>query len=382
MGGQAFATSGPNGTPLGVPRMPSDVYRKVASDIQSRLKGIFRSVVVPREAPGKPNHGDVDILVEGALCKWTPTSIGQEIGALHRITHGGTHSYAIPYPDLPGSFVQIDVEICPGNDTPDGAELFEWTKFMKNDSDLMQIIGVSHRSLGITSNDRGLHVRVKEIEPHNKKKSQIFLTRNPEEAMAFLGLDISKYWTGFATEDELFEWVSRGRFFSHTFLDERTEKANDRQRIRKRGMYRRFMEEYMPTLRETGTLDEPWTRQGVLEEALTSFNKHEKYRIMMDEYVTQERSDALWKRIKETLPLEGSSLGMTLKGLKRWVGFKDGQPYISPTRLTDDPPTWILAMGNTGVDQVLVWVKENWAEAKALEKTYVRAAKEAGKTKG
>ncbi|ORY19224.1 hypothetical protein BCR34DRAFT_208667 [Clohesyomyces aquaticus] len=379
MGGQAFATSGPNGTPLNVPRMPPHVYKDVSARMQTLLKPIFQRTIVPRDAPEKLDHGDVDILVGGALQKWTPTTIGEAIGAQYHISNGGSHNFAIPHPEVPDAFVQVDIEISPGDGTPNAAELFEWTNFMKSDADLMQIIGVSHRALGLTSNDRGLHVRVEEIEPQNKKKSQIFLTRKPDEAMAFLGLDMQKYWKGFETEEEIFKWVSNGRFFARSTFDERTEKVNDRQRLRKRGMYRRFMDEWMPWNPEAGERDGTWTRQEVLEEALETFDKRGEYRVLMDEHNTHERNEALWKRIREVLPLEGPSLGMALKGLKRWVSFENGQPYVSDVRLTDDPPSWITIIGDAGEEPILAWVTENWTQVKSLEKSYASSARKGHK---
>jgi hypothetical protein len=161
--------------------MPTEVYNERLLHFKSILQSIFRNVAVPREAPGKLDHGDIDFLVEGALVPWTPTSIQHAIGATHHISRGGSHSFAVPYVDSPDRYIQVDVELCPGNGTNDSKELFKWTMFMKSDSDLMQIVGICHRPLGITCNDRGLHIRVKEIEPYNGKKSLLFLTRDPDE---------------------------------------------------------------------------------------------------------------------------------------------------------------------------------------------------------
>lgn len=366
MGGLAFATSGPGGTPLNVSRMPPAVYMTMASKIQAKLETIFRNVTIPRDAPGKIDYGDIDFLVEGALCAWTPALIQTAIGATHRIGHGGTISYAVPYTDSPDQYVQVDVEVSPGNGTPDSAELFQWTRFMKSDADLLQIIGICHRSLGITCNDRGLHVRIEQIEPYDKKKALLYLTRNPDEALEFYGLDKIEYRGGFQNEHELFEWVSKGRFFNRQIFQSREEKSNDRQRQRKRHMYNRFVEEYMLSDPETGKQDRLWTREEVLEEALHMYAKHDEYQAMIKEHTLREKDNAIWQRVRDILPLEGKSLGTALKGLKRWVNFKEGQPFITSEAMITDQPLWALAVSDE--DRVLAWVSQNWAEVKSLEK--------------
>jgi len=186
MGGLAFKNI-KSATPIDVPRLPTELYRQIAAEVQTKFETLFLHVTIPRGAPGKLDHGDVDFLVEGI--RPSPSNGSQDVwssiqalvGAHLHVPNGRSHSFGIKHPHLQDSYVQIDVEISPGNGTPDGAELFEWTKFMKGDSDLMQIIGITHRSLGLTCNDRGLHVRVSEIEPYNRQKSMLFLTRSPDE---------------------------------------------------------------------------------------------------------------------------------------------------------------------------------------------------------
>lgn len=386
MGGLAFADFTSNsGKPVQVPRLSPSLYNRIAAECRLKLEALFYRVLVPREAPGKIDHGDVDILVEGVRPMITSdcdiwTSIKDALGAELVLPRGGSYSYAIPHPNLPDAYVQVDVELSPGNDTPEAAELFEWTRFMKGDSDLLQIIGVTHRGLGLVCNDRGLHVRVEEIEPYNKKKSIIFLTRDPNQAMDFYGFDKVKYWAGFEDEADLFDWVSKGRLFSWELFDSRIEKANDRSRQSKRPMYRRFVEEYMPTHSDKGAWNQ-WTRKEVLDEALTVFNKRSEYDEMMEEHNLKEADECLWKDIRDILPAQGStSTRITLQGLRRWVMFENGKPQITSEPMLDENVTWAKVVMPENRDDVLDWVKENWAEVKALEKVRANAAREAAKT--
>lgn len=372
MGGLAFATSGPNGSPLNVPRMPTDIYKSMVAEIQSKLFTIFRNVVVPREAPGKVDHGDIDFLVEGTLIPWTPDSIKKTIGATHFITNGVVYSYAVPYPDAPDRHVQVDIETCPGDGTPDSKELFEWTMFMKSDSDLLQILGICHRSLGLTCNDKGLHLSVVEIEPYDKKKALIFLTRNPREVLDFYGLDYAKYEAGFASETELFQWVSSGRFFARSIFEGRKEKANDRARMKKRPLFRRFVDEFILSNPEAGIHDKTWTPQEVLDAALDTFDQRAVYDAMMAEHTLGEREDAFWARVKqiEGFPTGKKSLRTTVRGLKRFVAFDDaGNPSFLPAPFDKDHlPKWMSSVKDN--DHVLEWVSQNWKKAKTLEESY------------
>jgi len=384
MGGQAFADMATDsGKSVHIPRMPSALYNNISAEYQQKLETLFERVVIPREAPAKADHGDVDFLVQGILPNTSGkdiwTAIEDMLGAELHFSRGNSHSYAVPHPTIPEAYVQIDVELSPGDGTPNSADYFEWTRFMKGDSDLLQIMGISHRPLGLTCNDQGLHVRVEEIEPYNKKKALLFLTRKPNEAMEFYGLDVNRYWSGFTDETDLFDWVSSGRFFSQSVFESRVEKSNDRSRHAKRPMYRRFIEEFMPVHPDKGVANR-WTRQQVLQEALDVFRKHAEYGAMMEEHHLKEAEEDLWNDIRAILPVGGNSLGTVVRSLRRWVVFNNGEPCIAAEATLEEHPMWaeFITMDNRG--RVLDWVKDHWEQVKILEKARANAVREAAKT--
>jgi hypothetical protein len=370
MGGNTF----PN---LTVPRMSPELYNRVLVECQSKLNTIFDRVVVPRDAPGKADYGDVDFLVQGH----SKTDIWDELktllGSELEQRNGGSTSFAIPHPEIAGAHVQIDVELSPGDSTPNGAALFEWTRFMKGDSDMMQIVGISHRTYGLTCTDTGFYVRVEQIEPYDKEKAKLFLTRDPNEAMKFYGLDTVKYWAGFSDETELFVWVSNGRFFAPAVFERRVEKSNDRSRQAKRPMYRRFVEDYMPAHAEKNA-STIWTRQEVLEEAIKYFSKQTEYDEKIAEHMSRQNELALWGQIRTVLPIASkSSQDFALKSLRRWVFFQNGQPSIATEANLDDPAIWTNLMAPGSLASLLIWVTDHWEEAKVLEKARANAAKSA-----
>jgi hypothetical protein len=383
MGGRAFKnTPTASGKPVTIPRLSPELYEKLCTQYQAILETLFDRVVVPRDVPWKTSHGDIDFLVEGIRAPITTDQVWPAIQDALRaeliLRNGGSTNYAIPHPELPDSHVQLDVELCVGEGTPGSAELFEWTRFLKGDGDLLQIIGIIHRSLGLTCNDRGLHVCVSEIEPYNKTQALIFLTRDPKEVMEFYGFDLERYQAGFTSEDDLFAWVADGRFFSHEIFSNRVEKSKDRARRTKRPMYQRFVEGWIPTNPDKGA-DIGWTREGVLHDAIIAFDKQTQYDDMMKTHRLKSTEEELWKDIPAAVGVTSKSLPTILKGLRRWVTFEDGQPKISSDPNLDTPLIWSKFVTAENKDDVLDWVSKNWENVKTMEKARANAAKAAAK---
>jgi hypothetical protein len=376
MGGKAFPESH-------VPRMSIGLYQRLSADCQVKLETLFERVAVPRDAPAKADFGDIDFLVGGMRTHTLPTDdlwakVKVLLGAELHIHNGRSHSFAVPLQDEAETYVQVDVELSPGDGTPHAAELFAWNMFTKGDSDLLQILGISHRSLGIICNDRGMNILVEEIAPYHKQKALLFLTRDPNKAMEFYGLETCKYLAGFEDQNDLFDWATSGRFFSSSVFEGRVEKNNDRQRQTKRPMYARFVEEYMPANADKSS-SHTWTRQQVLQEGLDMFHKQDEYNIMMEEHRFKEAEERLWQEVRSAVSVEGSSLNVALKGLRRWVVFQNGEPRINAEPDLGDKPAWSRLMAPGSKDSLLSWVKDHWEEAKEAEKARAAAAKAAAK---
>lgn len=394
MGGQAFAHIASD-TPIVVPRIPPDTYKQICDDLKAKLNKLFYRVTIPRDAPGKDDFGDVDFLVEGIRDPKNHSNIWAIVkDVLDAELYVEPHHFGVKHPAIPNAYVQVDVEISPGSDTKDGAELFEWTKFMKSDSDLLQIVGVVHRSLGITCNDKGMHIRVEEVEPYNRKKSMLFLTRSPDEAMDFYGYDKAKYYQGFDSEVELFDWVTHGRYFYWKVYEDCEENSNDRSRITKRAMFRRFVYEYMPSCGKSTTTvsqnkdDDSDTkkvvpsRQEVLRDALSMFDKHTEYNAIILEHKTQGVEEAVWLQINNSISLDNAARGVILKGLKRWVAFEDSQPYITAQPIsTSSKLKWSEHVFHDTLPGILAWIAENQEQIGKLERDRADGARKAAMKK-
>ena len=244
------------------------------------------------------------------------------------------------------------------------------------------MLGRLQRPLGLTATDRGLHVRIAAIEARNRRAAMLFLTRDPAAVMAFLGLDARRFERGFATEDEVFAWVARGRFFASGLLllgrgrtEEGGEKAADRARVAKRAMYARFVGEWAPAHPEAfGAGGREWGREEVLVEALEWFGGDVRgvYDGMVQENEAVVRAEALMERIRAALPVEGDRMGLVLKGVKRWVGFVDGRLFLRPEDqelgAIAGLPEWIRLVRTEDEEGVVQFVLGHWETLLLREK--------------
>ncbi|KAL9031931.1 MAG: hypothetical protein Q9196_000065 [Gyalolechia fulgens] len=254
--------------------MPRAIYRSLLSQFLTQLSDFFNRVAAPVEAPEKTTFGDIDIIVsEPKALPFHPEQIATALNAKRTISSNPLYSFAIPYPDLEGSFVQLDIQLCKVKD-------FDWEVFHKSHGDLWNLLGSSIRPFGLTANNTGLHLRIPEIEESDRKKALIFLTADPNTVLDFLQLDRKWYWQNFDTVDDMFEFACSTRFFRAAAYVKDGMKANDRKRMAQRDLYRRFVDEFVPN-RNTGSKDcdndAGLTRQEVFEEALTGFGKRDEF---------------------------------------------------------------------------------------------------------
>ncbi len=167
-------------------------------------------------------------------------------------------------------------------------------------------------------NNHGLNLRLPEIEKLDKKKSMVRLSKKPDDVLRFLGYGedaIARYWRGFSTPDEMFNFVMECRFFyirsnQETEINgqgdesnelgagkrdgmdtngqnnetasssgvERVLNSKERQRLATRGLYRKWIEEFLPKAVEDGMRREQvHTREDVRQFAFESFGVEKDY---------------------------------------------------------------------------------------------------------
>lgn len=339
MGGNAFNKHSPA---LPTPRMPPEIYTKTLSQTLDTLRKHYQHVGSPIEAPGKPDFGDIDIMVASPLSrdfdtlttppKTVAENLSKTLGAAASILESGnpTINLAVPWPAEEveeQKYVQIDIHVC--KDSKD----LTWNLFHAAHGDLWNILGTTIRPFGLTVNDKGMYLRIPEIELLDRKKSMIFLTDSPSQILEFLGLDESKWWSEFGSRREMFEFAAGCRMFwvkEKEVEGEEEEggvgdvvgeveggvggqeggekgkkklKHNDRQRMAKRPIFREWIEEFIPLLREEGRCGEcKVTREQVMEEAFAKWGVETEYEERLRAWRLARHEDELWREIKGSIP--------------------------------------------------------------------------------
>lgn len=218
------------------------------------------------------------------------------LNAVHAICNTNITSFAIPYPGKLEYFVQVDVQLVTS------VELFEWQFFHTSYGDFWNILGTAIRPFGLTANERGLFVRICEIEEVDKNRSLVFLCSEPDAVLTFCtGMDFEEYKRGWGSVGDMFGWLSRGRFMRKESFVKSRLKANDRKRLGQREVYKRFVEECVPNWTEhiSEGRKEMDTREEILEEALQAFGKKEEYERKREEWRIEVLNAPIKKELRK-----------------------------------------------------------------------------------
>ncbi|KAI7150621.1 hypothetical protein D0869_01488 [Hortaea werneckii] len=290
MGGNAFALASAEGHPrLQTPRMTPEIYHHLKVIYTNRLRSCFpdcAKIATLTEAPEKSDYGDIDFIISfskkpaSSAPDWS--ALANDIGAAGFIWHGPkTASFAVPqfgsmHPERAMRYhLQSDnlQDVHRSNQTPDTLyaqidvelvedELFDWHTFYASYGDMSSLLGHIVRNLGFTCSDRGLWLRLQELDdckrqpiPFNiaDKDGTIFLSHDKSQVMRFLNLDAEVYEKGFATRQELFEWLGKCRLIEWEAIDIRRDNADKKRREEKRGVFKAFLNEWLPANRPSAT---------------------------------------------------------------------------------------------------------------------------------
>ncbi|KAI9822665.1 MAG: hypothetical protein M1827_000384 [Pycnora praestabilis] len=379
MGGSAFAHCSP---PLRIERLPPTLYISLRDRYVQLLARFYAKAVTPMEAPEKDSHGDIDILVSSPRFEFTKDTLAESLQAKQYIKGGLLTSFAIPLLDLgfDDACFQLDVNVC-------NKDNLDWQWFTHSHGDLWNILGSTIRKFGLTANDEGLHLRVAEIEESNRKASFLFLTSDPGTTLKFLGLDEGAFWKGFKTVEQLFRYAAGSRFLRPESYKKEDLKHNDRQRMRQRPIYRRFVEEWLPAQTELVGRDTSLTRETVCKEVIEQFGVKEEYTKRLEEWRRKSNVDDLWRRIATSIPLNGEKSNLTIRALKRWVIIEKGgewsirdkevstNPYTDGDGATEASQSVLRNYESLDADRFVEWVMENWKVVRDREKGRVAEAK-------
>ncbi|KAI0395865.1 hypothetical protein F5Y17DRAFT_168656 [Xylariaceae sp. FL0594] len=393
MGGQVFATGA---DALVTPRLSPDSYRAVRDHCQEILRQHFVVVAVPIEGPGKKDFGDVDIFVAWPRqqlfpsSKWPPAvnmqTVYEALGAVRmKQDRPDSASVAIPLGPLlykvkrphdgtKKTYLQVDVHIFYS------FEDLCWMLFKHAHGDVWNIIGSIIRPFGLTADERGLHVRIPEIEHVNKKEARVLLSRDPAEVLKFLGMrfDEDQWDKPFATVDDMFRYVATCRLFNAMgenkakdeegvdSLDEwimnqkKKLRANDRRRLMSRPAFKKWVEEFVPKyIASSRHAYPPVTRDDVRHQAFVFFPGSQSiYISRLREWQIKRQRETLWNGvIKCAIPtdLDPHQRGVCAAAFKKII-LHDDKSFHG----IEAPPTLKYDSGMFNEDAVSAWVTDKW----------------------
>ncbi|KAI7089481.1 hypothetical protein KC363_g6234 [Hortaea werneckii] len=392
MGGSAFALASAEGRlRLQTPRMTPEVYHNLKVICTNRLRSCLpdcTEVATLTEAPEKSDYGDVDFIISYPKESESPTpdwsDLANAIGAAGFIWHGPkTASFAVPqdgstHPkpavryhlqsddsqnswrsdqSSEKSYAQIDLELVED-------ELFDWHTFYASYGDMSSLLGHIVRNLGFTCSDRGLWLRLQELDDCKRQPiplniadedGTILLSHEKSQVMQFLNLDAEVYEKGFATRHQLFEWLGKCRLIEWEAIDIRRDNADERRREGKRGVFAAFLNEWLPANRPSATNLDPVAhdtndkhspepkdvkttatkdanartklrarRSELAQEAVTFFAKREEYARKHAAIVRNVRNAIASNMLKDILKQvtgknDNKKLNEIIRGFKRFV---------------------------------------------------------------
>lgn len=365
---------------LATSRLSHANYNRLKQTLKPIMCRFYDQVIISREAPEKPDHGDVDFLVQDPKPHTSFAALQQALNAPSALASTPTMYFAVPLPDPSPiqEYAQVDVHVCPGT--------IAWLSFRNSYGVTWQILGNVVRPLGLTPNDVGLFLRIEEGESRNRKDSMVFLTSDPRSVLEFLGLSWSAWERDFETVDELYAWICTCRLFTPDVDQSADFNTSDRRALRRRALVTRFYEEYLPaTMPPPGSSPLP-DRDTVLREAVAFFGCWEAYEAKVVG-IRERQDDVCATKLVAALVrgIPGTSVtapNLVARAVRRWVLFEVEGPVIrEQAEMRTEEQPMLGVMLDEGREKLRPemerWLLEHWEGLKGRERERVKAAKEA-----
>ncbi|KAA8896392.1 hypothetical protein FN846DRAFT_275707 [Sphaerosporella brunnea] len=314
MGGSAFSN-------LGISRIPADSLPLLQEHIESLLTPYYYGMIKsPPPAPGKLDHGDLDLLVLPLDFGNAPSkeTLKAALSAIATVTTKGspTISFAVPFPrhlaPAPGALFQLDIHVCASPHD------LEWVLFQYSYGDFWNIVGAMARRVGLKIDNTGMHLRLGEGET-------LLLTAEPVAVLEFLGFEQEVFSKGeWESLEDMFAFIRECRFFTPEAFAKENESQKDRQRATKRHGWIKWKEslETIPPSTQGKIVE----AEEVRVEALERFGKKREYEKTMQERANRARLKLMWKGVMAGLPLETDrEKGLTLRRLRTLWESVDGR---------------------------------------------------------
>ena len=228
MGGQALKNTFTR-------RYQKEEFEQITPEIKEKLLKVFPKVDMPKYFKSKPSFGDADF-----VCMATDKNIDfekffiDEFQSKEIFKNG--HVYSIEYKEL-----QVDVIITPQKAYETSLTYFAW-------NDLGNLIGkIAHR-FGLKWGFDGLKYT---YNSGGKELGVLYVSKDYEQVLSFLGFDVDRYNLGFDNLDEIFDFVISSKYFNPWLFDFEIMNRTNRERDMKRSTYASFVERVAPLKEKT-----------------------------------------------------------------------------------------------------------------------------------
>ena len=324
-------------------RLSKDDYQNVYARIQFRLHIYFGGILsgLVDSYREKADFGDLDMLV---LCESNQRK--KEISEFIRtalkpkelVLNGGVFSFDV-------NDFQVDFILAPD------VETFHFAKSYFAWNDLGNFIGRTAHRLGFKYGHDGLKYVMRDEDDPSYVISEVFLTKDHDEALEFLGFSSHKHAEGFDTPEEIFEYAASSPYFSAAsfMLSNRNHIA--RVRDRKRKMYNMCVEYYKEKFGvDENTPVEPLDKAAHLARAFDKFPSfYEAYTSVMAKHIKHKAYKSVFNgnAVGAIYCLEGKELGAKMKVLREFFEAFNLQEFV--TSLSDaEFEKFVLMLEETG----------------------------------
>jgi len=219
-------------------RYEKDEYElavKEVSKIITDVLGVNRRFGPIQPVKLKDSFGDMDVLIEkkyesssflGDALSFVFEKVNTQLGYGFECVKN-SDVYSLNYKDL-----QVDLIF---NDTKSYGYARSYFSF----NDQGNLVGRLAHKFGMKHGHRGLVIPVRS---GTKELGEIVLTLDYEETLYFLGLNVEQFKAGFDTVEEMFDWVSKSKYFNPSIYLFENVNAVSRIRDKKRATYNKFLE--------------------------------------------------------------------------------------------------------------------------------------------
>lgn len=299
MGGRAILQHG-----FAEKRLDSAEHARLSRDVEKTLLTLFpgRQVDAVPSYAQKPDHGDLDVLLErDGLPDDYPQQVQQALGSSLALRNGAVTSYEV-------NGFQVDVITAPSAEYVFSLKYFSY-------NDLGNLIGRIAHNLGFKFGHDGLFYVVRSPAAETHLLGEIMLTQNFSEALEFLGLSCVRFEQGFDTLEDVFTYVASSRYFQPDFYPLETRSHRARVRDAKRKTYRAFLRcvnNYPAGLTQT--------REQALTRAQAFFQDFAPQHVaLMTRYMRRQKVRARFngQRVADVTGLQGKALGKHMRQIGR-----------------------------------------------------------------